>query len=41
MYHGNKYLTEDQARPIYKKVELGDIINTSTIKQEIDQLRIK
>ena len=28
---------EDQAGQIYKKVELGDIINTSTMKQEIDQ----
>ena len=36
-YKENKYLTEDQARHIYKKVELGDIINISTIKQEIDQ----
>ena len=36
-YKENKYLTEDQARHIYMKVELGDIINKSTIKQEIDQ----
>ena len=33
----NKYLTEDQAIYIYKKVELGDLINTSTMEQEIDQ----
>ena len=30
-------MTEDQAKCIYKKVELGDIINISTMKQEIDQ----
>ena len=30
-------LTEDQVKHIYKKVELGDIINISTMKQEIDQ----
>ena len=33
----NTYLIDDQARHIYKKVELGDIINISTMKQEIDQ----
>ena len=32
-----KYLTEDQAEHIYKKVELGSIININTIKQEMDQ----
>ena len=36
-YKENKYLTGDQARHMYKKVELGDIINISTMKQEIDQ----
>ena len=36
-YNENKYLTEDQARHIYKKVESGNIINVSTLKQEIDQ----
>ena len=35
----NRYLTEDQVRHMYKKVELGDIININTIKQEIDQDR--
>ena len=35
-YKENKYITEDQARHIYKKVELRDIINISTMKQEID-----
>ena len=33
----NRYFTEDQAKHIYKKVELGNINNISTIKQEIDQ----
>ena len=37
-YRENKYLTEDQARHIYKKVKLGDITNISTMKQEIDQV---
>ena len=32
-----QYLTRDQARYIYKKVELGESINTDTIQQEIDQ----
>ena len=32
-----KYLTEYQARYIYKKVELGNMIKIGTIKQEIDQ----
>ena len=32
-----RYLMEDQAKHIYKKVALGNIINVSTIKQEIDQ----
>ena len=27
---GNKYLTEDQAKHIYNKVELGSIINIDT-----------
>ena len=31
------YLTEEQARLIYKKVELGNVINISTLWQEIDQ----
>ena len=33
----SKYLTEEQARHIYKKVESGDIINTSMLKQGIEQ----
>ena len=36
-YKEKKYLTEDQARHIYRQVELGDIINISTMKQGIDQ----
>ena len=32
-----KYLTEDQARHICEKVELGRVINTDTIKQEMEQ----
>ena len=28
---------EDQAKHIYKKVELGNVINIDTIKQEMDQ----
>ena len=36
-YRENRYLTEDQARNVCKKVELGDIINISTMKQVIDQ----
>ena len=31
-----KYLTEDQTKQIYKKVELGSIINIDTIKQEVE-----
>ena len=33
----NRYLTEGQAKHMYKKVETGNIINIGTIKQEIDQ----
>ena len=32
-----RYLTEDQTKHIYKKVELQDVITIGTIKQEIDQ----
>ena len=32
-----QYLTRDQARYIYKKVETGEMINTDTIQQEIEQ----
>ena len=36
-YNENKYLTEDQARHVYKKIESGNIININTLKQEIEQ----
>ena len=38
-YRENKYLTEEQARHVYKKVESGNIININTLKQEIEQER--
>ena len=36
-YKESKYLMEKQARHICKKVESGNIINISTLKQEIEQ----
>ena len=32
-----QYLTRDQTRYIYKKVEMRELINTDTIQQEIEQ----
>ena len=32
-----QYLTRDQARYVYKKVETGDTINVDMIQQEIEQ----
>ena len=32
-----QYLTRDQTRYIYKKVETGEMINMDTIQQEIEQ----
>ena len=32
-----QYLTRDEARHIYKKVETGEIINEDTVKDEIEQ----
>ena len=32
-----QYLTRDQTRYIYKKVETGEVINTDMIQQEIEQ----
>ena len=32
-----QYLTRDQTRYIYKKVEMGEVINTDIIQQEIEQ----
>ena len=34
-----QYLTRDQTNHIYKKVETGEMINTDTIQQEIEQER--
>ena len=34
---GGQYLTRDQTKYIYKKVETGEIINTDMIQQEIEQ----
>ena len=33
-------LTENQASYVYKKVELGNIINTETMKHEIEQEKL-
>ena len=35
----NQYLTEEQARNVYKKTELGGIIIRDTLHQEIEQER--
>ena len=35
-YNENKYLTEEQARHVYKKVESGNIININALKQETE-----
>ena len=32
-----QYLTRDQTRYMYKKVETGEMINTDTVQQEIEQ----
>ena len=32
-----QYLTRDQTKYVYKKVEMGDTINADTIQQEIKQ----
>ena len=34
-----QYVTRDQARHIYKKIETGGIINIDTVKHEIEQER--
>ena len=36
-YNENKYLTEDQTRHVYKKVESGNVNNINTLKQKIEQ----
>ena len=35
--YDNRYLTEDQARYVYKKVNVGREINAETMKQEMEQ----
>ena len=35
-YQEGKYLTEEQAKHVYKKIQLGSIINTDTLQQEIE-----
>ena len=35
--YGDRYLTEDQVRYVYKKVNVGKEINTTTMKQEAEQ----
>ena len=37
MHKDNKYLSEEQARNVYKKVESGSMIDINTLKQEIEQ----
>ena len=32
-----QYLTRDQTKDVYKKVETGEMIDTDTIQQEIEQ----
>ena len=32
-----QYLTRDQTKYVYKKVEMGEMINTDTIQQEIEE----
>ena len=34
-----QFLTREQTRYIYKKVETGEIVNTNTIEQQIEQER--
>ena len=33
----NQYLTEEQAKHVYKKIDSGGIINTDTLHQELEQ----
>ena len=37
MHKESKYLLEEQVRHMYKKVESVGMINTNTLKQEIEQ----
>ena len=34
-----QYLTGEQANHVYKKTELGEVINTETLQQELEQER--
>ena len=34
--YGDRYMTEDQARYVYKKVNAGSEINAETMKQEME-----
>ena len=34
-----QHLTREQANLVYKKTELGEIINTETLQQELEQER--
>ena len=38
--NANKYLTEEQAKFVYKKVNAGKVIDTSVIKQEMEQEKL-
>ena len=38
--HGDRYLTEDQVRYVYKKVNASKEINTNTMKEEIEQEKV-
>ena len=35
--YGDRYLTEEQVRYVYKKVNVGREINAETMKQEMEQ----
>ena len=37
----DEYLTEDEAKFVYKRVNAGKDINTETIKQEMEQEKYK
>ena len=38
--NANKYLTEEQAKFVYKKVNAGKAIDTSVIKQKMEQEKL-
>ena len=37
--NASQYLTKEQASHVYKKTELGEIISTETMHQELEQER--